>query len=1064
MYKFKLFGELLIEQDHKPATIMNSPKGAALLVYLILQKEMVSRELIADLFWEATSTQQSLTSLRALIRRVRKLVPGIVTTRQQIGFEAGLETFIDIYQLQTALNSDDLTQIDEALLLYKGEFLAGYYLEDAPRFNEWLILEREQWRQQIIAAYMRLCTAYTKQENWSRGIAVAQRWLALDNVDETPLQFLLQFLGATGQFDLALKQYEVSRQRLWDEFGVEPVDETLQLVQQLRQLKDSQSSIFVWRDMIENRLERPSANQLADIGQLPNNAYVPYQRNKDFTGRESSLLQLAKLLLPPTNDETHGHRAVAITGMGGLGKSQLAVEFCYRYGRFFPGGVFWLSFADTDSVPEEISHIGGERGMSLYNETDNLKQVDKIGRVSKAWQEPIPRLLIFDNCEEEALLTNWLPVSGGCSVLLTSRRAYWSPELQVVEHALSTLAEKDSVRLLQHSISTITQSDALSIAHELGHLPLALHLAGSFLRRYRQITAIQYLNQLRDKTLLEHPSLQGRGVAISPTGHELSVARTFAVNWEQLDPTDETDALALQLLAHAVQFAPGEPLRRKLLISTVSIDTNDLMQLLLVEDGITRLISLGFVNADGADYLTIHQLVVAFVNTRLTNVEVIETAVALAIEKQVRSYFSIHDTHDKLPFSATHYLHILETELFKQTPVGAFMAHNWGLHLMDIGDLANARLYLEKAVAISEKQFGENDIETAHILRALITIIWQIDSAQAAKPYAERALAIYQTAYGNDEHVAIAQSLNNLAIIHARLGESKEAISNYQQALGILEKLEPENNLEIPRINFNLGIVYYRQGNFNLALSHYTVALTYYREILPPDHPQLTLPLMGISLVQLLIGNYNEAYELSQETLALQQARFGENHPQTSTTLSICGAVLHFMNNSQQAIDYLRKALAIREKIYGKQHIQLMVTLTWLGYVLSEAGHLAEARLYLERGVTIQDTEKVINEQTAEIITRLAELNQKEGNTAKALTLLKRAMTIWDNQAEKHPHTAVTLTCLGEWHEGQGELKLAKRYYEQAQHLWITHVTEHHYERQRVTKNLAKLAHTTAVT
>ena len=109
-----------------------------------------------------------------------------------------------------------------------------------------------------------------------------------------------------------------------------------------------------------------------------------------------------------------------------------------------------------------------------------------------------------------------------------------------------------------------------TIAGELGDLPLALHLAGSFLATYRHaVTPEHYLAQLRDKTLLAHSSLQGRGADWSPTGHEQHVAKTFALGYERLDAEDDLDALALKLLGRAACFAPGEAIPRALLLLTM---------------------------------------------------------------------------------------------------------------------------------------------------------------------------------------------------------------------------------------------------------------------------------------------------------------------------------------------------------------------------------------------------------------------------------------------------------------------------------------------------------------
>ena len=251
------------------------------------------------------------------------------------------------------------------------------------------------------------------------------------------------------------------------------------------------------------------AKELPELGALPANAYLPYLRNKDFVGREAELSQVATIL--GQGISASRLPVVAITGMGGVGKTQTAVEFCYRYGRFFAGGVFWMSFAKAENVAEEVAVVGSERGLGLFEEKDQLSVTDQVRRVQRAWQESIPRLLVFDNCEDETLLAKWLPVTGGCHVLLTSRRGVWAQELGVTAVALTPLTHPESSLLLKHLAPRLEPTEAAEIAAEIGHLPLALHLAGSFLRRYHQITSGEYIKQLRNKGLLSHPSLAWTG-------------------------------------------------------------------------------------------------------------------------------------------------------------------------------------------------------------------------------------------------------------------------------------------------------------------------------------------------------------------------------------------------------------------------------------------------------------------------------------------------------------------------------------------------------------------------
>ena len=123
--------------------------------------------------------------------------------------------------------------------------------------------------------------------------------------------------------------------------------------------------------------------------------------------------------------------------MGGIGKTQLACEFAYRYGQYFAGGVFWLGCADPAAIPAEIATCG--RGLNLHPDFTGLPLDGQVALVAAAWHSELPRLLIFDNCEDEAVLEDWVPRGGGCRVLVTARRGTWRPELGVQAIALGIL-------------------------------------------------------------------------------------------------------------------------------------------------------------------------------------------------------------------------------------------------------------------------------------------------------------------------------------------------------------------------------------------------------------------------------------------------------------------------------------------------------------------------------------------------------------------------------------------------------------------------------------------------
>jgi hypothetical protein len=277
-------------------------------------------------------------------------------------------------------------------------------------------VERERLRRAVLDALRSLCQTLAAEKRWQEGAEAAAHWLWIDNLDEEALRWCLQFLAASGQVPAAMQAFAAYRELLWNELGVEPEAATQALVDEVAEWSEHRSAIGL---PDRSPLDALIAAELAEPGPLPASSILPYQRNVDFVGRESDLLQIAASLGQVAEDGRP--QVVALSGIGGLGKTQTAVEFSYRYGRYFPGGVFWLNFAEAETVADEVAAVGSERGLRLFGETEQLTLADRLGRVQRAWQEPIARLLILDNCEDEALLARWLPVTGGCRVLATSR-------------------------------------------------------------------------------------------------------------------------------------------------------------------------------------------------------------------------------------------------------------------------------------------------------------------------------------------------------------------------------------------------------------------------------------------------------------------------------------------------------------------------------------------------------------------------------------------------------------------------------------------------------------------
>ena len=181
----------------------------------------------------------------------------------------------------------------------------------------------------------------------------------------------------------------------------------------------------------------PQPGDLPEPGTLPPGSRLPFPRNAAFTGRQADLKALADGLLFPSAAPSAAPTAItqpaAVSGSGGIGKTQLAVEFCYRYGRFFHG-VHWLQ-ADQD-LNAQIALCGQEMGLPGWP-ADNLPQ--QAAATLAAWERQPERLVALDNLVDPGVLAEWLPLAGPGEAADHLAPGEFDPTLGVQAHALGLL-------------------------------------------------------------------------------------------------------------------------------------------------------------------------------------------------------------------------------------------------------------------------------------------------------------------------------------------------------------------------------------------------------------------------------------------------------------------------------------------------------------------------------------------------------------------------------------------------------------------------------------------------
>jgi tetratricopeptide (TPR) repeat protein len=762
-----------------------------------------------------------------------------------------------------------------------------------------------------------------------------------------------------------------------------------------------------------------------EVGELPEGSCLTPARNPRFVGRAADLLRIATTL--------RAGRVALVTGEDGIGKTQLALEFVHRYGRLFEGGVFWLSFSVPDQVPAQVAACGD---VGLRGDYARLTLDQQVQLVSAAWQSPTPRLLVFDECEHPGALREWLPTQGGAHVLVTTRRLLWDGQPPGAIQELGPLGREDAAALLRRFRPDLhAATPALRfLAGELGDVPLALRLAGGFLRCQRDEIAIEsMLGLLRARDVLE------RAAALVPQVEEPAeapgrplfgrraapqappVARTFALATQSLTRGGPAGARALAVLVRAAHFAPGEPVPREALIGP----DGD-------EDALAELVELALLEADGEGWLRLHRLLADYVRRSWHDPDARGAAEEAMIE-WARAAGQSGDPSQRL--AAAPHLETVTTEALRraQDERSAALAFELGSSLWAAGDLTAARPYLQRAVDIREATLGPSDARTIDSLANLGLLLQAQGDLSGARAALERALELSRRWLGPDHPDTLA-ILANLAWTLRYEGDLAGALTHLQRALAAAERTFGADHAETAASLDRLALLLREQGNAVAARPYLERALRIRVESLGDDHPTLLPGLVDLGMLLLSLGDPAEARPYLRQALECAEEVLGPDHVDTALALDGVAALHQAEGELVRARAYLERALAIRERALGADDPLTGASLDRLGVLLHQVGDLEAARPLLERSLVIsQRAVGPYDPQTATSLSSLGVLLLEQGDLFGAQPKLERALAIREQAlGADHPDTATSLENLAALMTAVGDLPTVRTHLERA--------------------------------
>ncbi len=653
--------------------------------------------------------------------------------------------------------------------------------------------------------------------------------------------------------------------------------------------QETQETVVREADRIIDEFRQTAPNRPRNPQAPPTNLSLYRRAVAKFVGRDTAISELTKLL---QSSETVAI-AAAVSGMGGLGKTELAWQWAdwqHQQGNF-PGGVVWLDMAAGNPGEQLILFCQTEFAVEL---PDFPTLAERIAYCWQHWQEwrTGEVLIVLDDVarDRDAEKLHWFQPGKSQFRVLWTTRENWSG---VKQYPLDKLSEAAAGELLASYLDAKRLEDEPEAVAQLlawfEGLPLGLELAARYLALDEFLPIADYVRKLS----LTHESLENNIEMPYPHGVEAALA----LSWARLADA-EARILALYLglygaapipLTDEQQTAWRKPLR--------------------------QLTNLHLLEREAADLVRLHPLVRQFFQAQLT----VELSPEEADELRREVAGVIVEQGKQIPYSFT---------------------------MAQAREFAPWIPHLEEVAQVLLPWVADEDVISP--LSALVQYYYGQGLYASAEPWSQQCLAVARERLGN-QHPDTATALNNLALLYESQGRYSEAEPLYTEAIAIKRESLPPNHPSLAISLNNLAELYYSQGKYSEAEPLYTEALAIDRESLPPNHPDLAIDLNNLALLYESQGKYSEAEPLYTEAIAIDRESLPPNHPQLARHLNNLAGLYYSQGRYSEAEPLYTEAIAIKRESLPPNHPSLASHLNNLAGLYYSQGKYSEAEpLYLE--------------------------------------------------------------------------------------------------------------------
>lgn len=680
---------------------------------------------------------------------------------------------------------------------------------------------------------------------------------------------------------------------------------------------------------------------------------VPHQRNPYFTGREALLERLHHTL--NTGKAAALTHPQAISGLGGVGKTQLALEYAYRYHEKYEA-VFWLKADTHESLLADFQALARLLNLPEQHAEEQMKSALAV----LVWLKAHPRwLLIFDNADDLAMMRPFLPPPLYGHILLTTRAQSMGGLAHRIEVECMTpevgallLLRRASLLAPDATLEATPAQDralALQIVEELGGLPLALDQAGAYMEESAYHLKGYLKLYQRQRTAL----LKRRGGLA--TDHPEPVATTWALSFERVEQADPLAAELLRFCAFLDPDAiPEELLQSAARVSHTPEDATSPDEL-RINAAIEVLLRFSLIQRNAkTETLTIHRLVQAVIQDAMD--EETQRWWAEKVIRTLHQAFPHAINVENWPVCQRYLPHVLACVSYIEQwsfifSEAAKLLNQAGYYLKEQARYIDAERLYQQALSIREKAFGTDNLETAQSIYNLARLYFEQGRYEKAEQLYLQTLSICERIAGT-ENSDIAQSLNSLALLYWIQDRYEEAEPLFQQAIAIREQIFGPEHPDTAHCLNNLALLYTSQGRYEEAERLHLRVLAIRKKAWQPDHLDTAQSLQNLASLYYIRGDqskYREAEELFRRSLAIREKILGSEHPQTAKSLHNLALFYEAQGHYTEAEQLYQRALAIREKILGQENSKTIATIKSYVSLLRKMLREQEATILEER-------------------------------------------------------------------------------------------------------------------